>query len=464
MLAILEFSCNFADILQRNMKLNILFFLLALLSSMQARAYDAEIDDIYYEFSNYEATVTYGNSFNSYSGNVVIPETVTYNDNTYRITSIGNRAFQYCSSLASVTIPEGVKSIGFWAFKNCTSLTSITIPEGITSIGESAFSGCSRMTSITIPNSLTCISDYTFEGCVGLTSVTIPGSVTRIGNNAFYDCSSLTSIIIPESVTHIGQCAFYGCKGLTSVTIPKSVIWTGGALFIECSNLISVTIESNAMMSDINHGIKSVFGGQVKECIIGDAVTTIGQAAFAHCYDLSIVSIPNSVKFINSYAFDHCTGLTSINLGNSVKHINFRAFSFCTSLASVTIPNSIKIIDGFAFEGCIGLAEVYCLAENVPIADNSSFSYLPMTSTTLYVPMNSLESYMASSPWKEFEKIIGLTEDEIDSIKEIESFTPSVSKGEGDWYLLDGKKVGMPQKGLNIIHDSKGTNKKVLVK
>ena len=131
-------------------------------------------------------------------------------------TSIGRYAFDGCSGLTSVTIPDSVTSIGEYAFSGCSGLKSVTIPDGVTSIGEYAFRGCSGLISVTIPDGVTSIGWSTFSGCSGLTSVTIPDSVTSIGGWAFSKCS-LTSVTIPDSVTEIGYRAFYGCSDLTTI-------------------------------------------------------------------------------------------------------------------------------------------------------------------------------------------------------------------------------------------------------
>ncbi len=156
------------------------------------------------------------------------------------VTSIGDSAFDGCSSLTSVTIPEGVTSIGLCTFYNCSSLTSVTIPSSVTSIGNSAFHNCDSLTSVTIPSSVTSIAISAFESCSSLTSVTIPSSVTSIGTFAFYDCSSLTSVTIPSSVTSISLCTFYNCSSLTSVTIPSSVTYIGIDAFAGCSSLTNI--------------------------------------------------------------------------------------------------------------------------------------------------------------------------------------------------------------------------------
>ncbi|MDR0502016.1 MAG: leucine-rich repeat domain-containing protein [Treponema sp.] len=127
-------------------------------------------------------------------------------------------AFECCTGLTSITIPNSVTSIGEAAFRGCDSLTSITIPDSVTSIGDEAFYRCTGLTSVTIGNSVTYIPGYAFSGS-GLTSVTIGNSVTGIGYEAFSYCSGLTSITIPDSVTSIGSRAFRDCHSLTSVTI-----------------------------------------------------------------------------------------------------------------------------------------------------------------------------------------------------------------------------------------------------
>ena len=324
---------------------------------MVASAYDAKKDGIYYNFYGNEATVTFKDyEYNSYSGAVVIPASVTYNSRTYNVTRIDNDAFRDCSDLTSVTIGNSVKHIGANSFCYCSgltsviignsvttidnsafygssSLTSITIPNSVTRIGESVFSGCSSLTSVSIGNSVTSIGNSVFSGCSCLTSITIPGSVTTIGYMAFYNCSSLTSVAIPNSVTSIGNSAFYGCNSLNSVTIPNRVTSIGSYTFYDCSSLTSVTIPNS--------------------------VTSIGDWAFYDCSSLTSVTIPNSVTSIGHYAFYFCSGLTSVTIPNSVTSIGKQAFYSCSGLTSVTIPNSLTSIGEEAFYYCSGINTIY---------------------------------------------------------------------------------------------------------
>lgn len=369
-------------------------FLLALLSTQTASAYEAEIDGVYYNFYNTEAIVTkYASSSsdnkNGYKGSIYIPETVVYYGNTYRVTTIGESAFAGCSDMTSVNIPSSVTSIKAGAFQSCSGLTSLTIPNSVTEIGERAFSDCSVNTSIIIPNSITAIGANAFARCSGeitincnipsassynygvfysskFSSVTIGDDVESIGNGAFNGCSSITSLTIGNSVKEIGESAFSGCTGITSVNIPSSVTSVGGYAFNGCSGLTKVQITDIAAWCTISfanqysnplYNAKHLFMNdkEITEVVIPNSATKIGDYVFYNCSSLTSVVIPNSATTIGDYAFYNCSNLTEVTIPNGMTTIGVYAFYGCSNLISVDIPNSVTEIGRVAFYGCSGL-------------------------------------------------------------------------------------------------------------
>ena len=300
------------------------------------------------------------------------------------MTSIGDSAFCGCSSLTSVTIPEGVTSIGYQTFNGCSGLTSVTIPEGVTSIDGGAFCGCSGLTSVTIPEGVTSIGYQTFHNCSSLTSVTIPESVTSIGWSAFEDCSSLTSVTIPEGVTSIGDTAFYGCSKLTSVTIPEGVTKIEGGTFCGCTKLESVTLPEGLLSIECfnNYGAFENCTS-LKNIEIPDSVTSIGCRAFKGCSSLTSVTIPEGVTSISKYAFKGCSSLTSVTIPEGVTSIGDYAFDCCGSLTSVTIPEGVTSIGDSAFDCCGSLTSVTIPEGVTSIGDYAFFGCSALASVNI---------------------------------------------------------------------------------
>ena len=232
------------------------FLLIMLLSIVRFNtfAYDIAVKNedgvtIYYNYINdgaeLEVTNDLYSNFNDYVGNIVIPEKVTYQEKTLKVTSIGDGAFLECRSLTSITLPSSITRIGEDAFWRCWSMTSITIPNSVTSIGSKAFQNCSGLTSVNIPNSVTSIGVDAFSGCSSLTAVHITDLSAWCGINIysyplfyahhlFLNGKEVKDLIIPNDVTSIGDDAFSGCSGLTSVTIPNGVTRIGERAFNGC--------------------------------------------------------------------------------------------------------------------------------------------------------------------------------------------------------------------------------------
>ena len=354
------------------------------LTAICANAYDFEDKGIYYNvISEQESTVEITFAEDSifednnsgiiylkypYNGNFAIPETASHNGKTYKVTTIGKKAFANCQSLESVSIPNTLINIEDSAFINCIMLSEIDIPNSVKSVGDYAFWGCA-CTKVNIGNSVETIGNSAFGICYLLNDLTIGSSVRTIGAEAFNQCLSLESVRIPDSVEDIGSMAFYQCNALS-------------------------------------------------ELKIGNSVKNIGRWAFFNCYALSDITWGNSVETIGELAFSYCRSLISANIPNSVKAIEAYAFAECTNLVSITIGRSIEYIGAVAFGGCNSLQAVCSLNPEPPVLtiDKDSIPWPgDLSLATLYVPQGSLAAYQGAEGWNVFGRMLELDPTAIDA-------------------------------------------------
>ena len=286
-----------------------------------------------------------------------------------KIKIIGAYAFQNCTSLTKIVIPEGVTKISDRAFQDCTSLTEIVIPSSVTEIGYCAFFNCTSLTKIMIPNSVTEIYDEAFFNCTSLTEIVIPSSVTEIGYGAFYNCISLTKIVIPNSVTEIYDEAFRDCTSLTKIEIPESVTKIRAYAFQNCTSLTKIVIPNS---------VTEIYDETFYNCtsltkiVIPNSVTEIYDEAFYNCTSLTEIVIPSSVTEIYDGAFCNCTSLTKIVIPSSVTEIYDEVFQNCTSLTEIEIPEGVTKIGYCAFSHCSSLKTLH-LSKNLKSLDADSF-------------------------------------------------------------------------------------------
>ena len=411
-------------------------FLLLIMTLLPLTASAGEfiIEGILYDLNRENMTATLclrnGQFSNQYSGDIVIPETVTYEwivdgvdyRGTYRVIAVGDKAFQYCFNLTSVTLPSSITYIGEWAFMGCSRLASITIPRDVTSFGELPFGGCSSLTSITVEegnkvfdsrdNCNAIIEKATDKLIQGCANTVIPNSVTCIGGTAFYGCNGLTSITIPSSVTSIAAGAFTSCSSLTSITIPQTVTFIGGGAFSSCYSLTSISVEEGNKVYDsrdhCNAIIESKTGKLVQGCngsTIPSGVTAIDDYAFSGCSNITSITLPDGLTSIGDGAFSSCDRLESISIPNSVTYIGGGAFQFsalksvvipegitsigdftfrnCSSMESVTIPDGVTSIGKNAFAECQRLAKVTLPAGLTSIGERAFYNCWQLTSITI---------------------------------------------------------------------------------
>lgn len=252
-------------------------------------------------------------------------------DGTYAV-GIGNAIY-----LSEITIPstysgKPVSEIGVFCPEDVekvmgSRLKKIIIPDSITTIGDAAFENCTSLTNVIIPDSVISIGKLAFADCDSLTSITIPDSVTTIGDSAFSWSASLTSIVIPDSVITIGDYAFGSCSSLISITVNEN-------------NTEYKDIDGNLYTKDGKTLVQYAIGKTATSFIIPEGVETIGDYAFCDCDSLNSVTIGNGVTTIGTSAFDYCNSLTSVTIGRGVTVIDRSAFSNCDSLTDVYYTGS----------------------------------------------------------------------------------------------------------------------------
>ena len=384
------------------MRKKIIFFIVLLAICLSTKAQNTGYYDfaaqspsghcLYYRFDNNNVMVvnpmfsSYGHSI---SGDLTIPNTVTYNGNTYTVTGIGLSAFSGIAGLNSVIIGDSVTLIGSWAFNNCIGLTSITMGESVTNIASESFRGCINLSSVEIPNSVTSIGDMAFYGCVNLNSVGLPNALTTIGFGVFASCNNLTSINIPSTVTliddqafsnciglstltipnsvnYIGKRAFYNCTGLHNLSVGSSVAYIGNQAFAKCNNMESISVSNDNPYYDSRLNCNAIIQTNqnclilgCKNTVIPGSITSLGSKAFYECTGLTSLTIPSSIITIGDSVFMNCSNLRSISIPNAVTQIGVSAFEGCISLNSVSIPNSIVTIGRSAFRNCNSLTSIF---------------------------------------------------------------------------------------------------------
>ena len=317
--------------------------LLSLCASVSA--YDFTVDGLYYNIVSLEdltCEITYGDKVDeyhgTYSGDIVIPETVTYNNKTLTVVKIGENAFYYCSELSSVIIPQTVTYIGSEAFEGCGAITSITIPSSVTFIGYKVFTYCISLNNIVFED-----GDKTLE----------------------WDNYFSTTI-------------FYGCP------------------------IDSLYLGRNLKRTDEYYAYGLFQDSSVKKLIVGNTVTEIENISFYGCEKLTEISLPNSVTTIGESAFYDCENLTKVSLGNSVTKIGDFAFKDCEDLTEISLGKSVAGIGSGALTGCSNLTTIYSLNPTPPTFESDEFTNKQYINMNVYVAKGSLAAYQTADIWKNF--------------------------------------------------------------
>ena len=365
------------------------------------------IDNLEYSLVDDTATVI-GYTFASQS--VSIPKSVDYEGYKFDVTSIGGHAFDNCTSLLSVVIPDSVTSISDGAFFDCEglkdvyytstedewnkitigndneNLTNATIhynfePEPSNkqtgSCGDNVTYSLDTETGVLTISGTGKMKDYSGEDSPfyqnsNIKSVIIENGVTSIGNLAFSSCNSLIEVSLPSSIISLGVSAFSGCENLMSISIPANVADIQSIAFAGCKKLTSIEVDSNNENYSSINGV--LFDKNITELV---------------CYPAgkndASYTVPNTVKSFAYGSFYDCENLTSVIIPSGVTSIGGASFWNCKNLKSIVIPKSVTKIDLFSFNGCESLKDIYYTGtqdewNNITIGDGN----INLTSATIH--------------------------------------------------------------------------------
>lgn len=371
------------------------------------------------------------------------------------LTEIECFLFSGCQSLISIVVPNKVKCIYTEAFLGCSALKEVKLPNSLFGIGYSSFQGCISLVSVTIPNSVKIIEKRAFAGCISLFEIVTSKGLTEIGDYAFWKCSLLTSIKLPNTIDNLGNYIFGGCVELKSiisfnvnpvqieklgVNFEKCILqvprgskkeyenhktWRkfkkieefdsleiisfgqcGNDVFYELTEDGVLTISGEGDMYNYSHnyGYKKL---EIKEIVINEGVTSIGDEAFEDLKNVFCIKMSNSIMKIGELAFAGCTSLLSIVIPQNITNIADGAFARCPNLQridvdehnlkyasvdgvlydkeittlfccpcaknNILIPNSVTKIGNSAFFNCSFL-EAISLSTNILEIENCAFA------------------------------------------------------------------------------------------
>ncbi len=463
------------------MKKFILLTLMALVPMLVLSQQKVLVDGIFYYFddSSLTAEVTNDESY-SYSGDVVIPASVDYNNLTYSVTSIGPLAFSRCSGLTSIDIPASIVTIGDDAFHGCSSLERVNISDLAAWCGiEFGDTYRDWYPNAPFDNMPLYLNGELIEELV------IPEVVTEIKGGAFYNCSSLTSVIIPNNVQSVKTYAFR-CDQVKIFIVDSDEIHFG-TTSLELFNLRSFIIKSGNPPSIsllpfllgsstifVPYGTSSFYRNyededginrwslykNYKEYYVSPEGIYCGleseeQTAKVISTDYYGFTDPMEVKIPQTI---ECDGVSY-----AVTGIGHQAFEINRSVTSISLPGTLTTVDDLAFHKCTGLTEMYCYAEEVPATSETAFEGSNAQEAILYVPAASVESYRASYPWNTFKEIRPITTTAIDQLNVI----GENHDAQKETFRLDGQRVTdvslLPSGSIVVVRKGE-TFEKVMVK
>ena len=376
----------------------------------------ATIDGITYttDPATQTATVT------GYEGepvDVAILASVAIDGADYPVTAIGDNAFQGCSSLTSITLPEGLQNIGNRAFTLCTSLEAIELPASLSAIGYRAFSSCESLRSIAVPEGITTLGIYTFSSCHSLESVTLPSTLQSMDDGIFSGCLALADLTCNAMTPPVINGSLFSDDLMyeqVALHVPSEAEDAYRAaegwkeFFQETEPACTLLYEADPATQTAT--VTGYEGTPVDVVIPATvnidgadyAVAAVGNNAFNSCPSLQSIAFPGGLQSIGTRAFRYCTSLTSIVLPEGVQRIGKNAFKGCESLQSLILPSTLESMGDEAFIDCHALADITCNAMIPPVLATDAFDASVYAEADFHVPAGAEDAYREAEYWKKF--------------------------------------------------------------
>lgn len=346
--------------------------------------------------------------------------------------NIGSCAFSDCNNLLTADL-SNLGNIGHYGFCNCKNLNSVTIGNKVTEIGFCAFDGCSLLPEINLPDNITSLGQFAFSRCSSLKDVTIGRGIGSLPDHVFSDCSSLPSIFIPANIASINNYAFEGCTSLGDVTFEQRQRVSQNAPYIALGSNGSSPLFSDCPLDEVVIGRKLSY----------KTSSDYGYSPFYRNTSLRSVKISDIEDTIYDNEFYGCSNLQEFECGDGVTSIGNWAFSGCSALKSYLSGTSVGSIGQEAFSDCTAMTSFTTNAAVPPVCGNQALDDINKWECTLHVPQESIDDYQTAEQWKEFFFI------EASGVEDVIADNEDYSECPVEIYNLSGNKVGSSKESLS---------------
>lgn len=391
--------------------LKLVLLLLTLVGTVSPTfAYDFVSSGIYYnKLSSGTVEVTFkDDSYNSYSGKVTIPETVSNGGTNYKVTRIGPQAFRQCSNLTSVNIPNSVTYISYYVFAHCSKLENIVIPSSVTYLGPNLFYACTGLKKIILGHGIKRIDAYLLRNGTGnsvTTIICLAATPPTCDDEIDFDGTGYSKITlyVPTASVSAYKSADYW-RRFANIQPANTDFLVDGVYYQKTSNnTVEVRCESDNNYNSYSGSV--TVPSKIRVNGVNYEVTAVGNSAFRGCNDLSSVTLPKTIKRIGIAAFEEAS-LTSVDVPDAVETIEEGAFYGCSKLKIVRLGYGLKNLKSTAFKNCSALTTLRCIAMTPPkMANSALFDASAYNNATLYVPRAALNAYKGADWWRMFNSI-----------------------------------------------------------